>query len=157
MGASKSDFDALQQVWRHASLNRTKKLRIFEACVCTKLIYGLFTAALTGKQKRRIDGFQARCLRKILRIPGAYYSRISNQTVLKIAGYEPLSESVARQQMRYLQKIAARNDSDPVRNFVFKAGSSELQGFAGKRRRGRPRTSWLADCYEKFREDAEDV
>ena len=66
IGLAQADFDTLQKIWKHSTLKRPKKLRIFEACVCTNLTYGLFTAAFTAKAKRRIDGFQARCLRKIL-------------------------------------------------------------------------------------------
>ena len=63
LGFAQSDFTALQRVWKHSSLNRSRKIRIFNACICSKLMYGLFTAAFTAKEKRRLDGFQARCLR----------------------------------------------------------------------------------------------
>jgi len=63
LGCAQSDFMALQRVWKHSFLNRFKKILIFNACICSKLSYVFFTAAFTSKEKRRLDGFQARCLR----------------------------------------------------------------------------------------------
>ena len=45
-------------------------------------------ATFTKSEYRRLDGFQARCLRQILKIQPAYYSRVSNATVRKITGIQ---------------------------------------------------------------------
>ena len=143
LGAAQADLNVLSRVWRHSTLNRKKKLRIFDACICSKLCYGLFTAALNAKDQRRIDGFQARCLRRIFGIPHAYYSRISNATVLQIALQAPLSEKIYTQQSNYLRKIAERERDDPTRASIFEAGGMVLRRPAGARDRGRPRKKWI--------------
>ena len=48
-----------------------KKIDIYAKLVETKLLYGLASVCLTAAQARHLDGFQARCLRRILRIPAA--------------------------------------------------------------------------------------
>ena len=58
----------LQRVWRHARLSIQRKL----SC-------GLSTACLTQTDRRSLDGFHARCLRKLLRIAPSYFSRVSNE------------------------------------------------------------------------------
>ena len=117
-------------------------MRIFNASICGKLTYGLFTATLNAKEKRKLDGFQARCLRRILRIPHSHYSRISNATVLSIAGDEQLSQKMLQQQKKYWQKLVARDAEDPARKMILKPDSNEMRILVEKRRRGRPRKRW---------------
>ena len=69
IGLAQADFNALKRVWNHASLSKQKKFRIFDACIQSKLHYGLHPAWLNTAARRRIDGFQARCLRRVLGIP----------------------------------------------------------------------------------------
>ena len=136
----------------HSSLQRYKKLRIFDACICTKLTYGLFTAALNAKENRRLDGFQARCLRRILKIPHAYYSRISNATVLQIARETPLSAKIHRQQCSDFEKLAGRVHGDPTRTCIFEPGGTALRSLGRGRGRGRPRLKWI-DKIQKVPEE----
>ena len=41
MGMAREEFDLLQQVWKHASITRKRKQKIFNLCILRKLIYGL--------------------------------------------------------------------------------------------------------------------
>ena len=130
-----------------------KKLRIFDACICTRLTYGLFSEALTAKEKQRIDGFQARSLRRILRIPASYYSRIPNATVLKIAAETTLSSKIEKLQTKYLQKLWARPNDDPVKRCIFEVDGATVRKTAGTRKRGRPRTAWLPGVWQKLQRE----
>ena len=156
LGMAHSDFQLLDRIWRHSTLNRSKKIRIFDACICTKLCYGLFTATLTAKEKQRIDGFQARCLRKILGIAPAYYSRISNQIVRTIAGERRLSDKLTQQQVRYLSKLASRDDDDPTRTCIFERGCRNLLQKVVRRKPGRPRVRWATEAHKAWKVDNDD-
>ena len=138
IGAAKQDFKVLDSIWSHATLSRHRKVKIFKACVVSKLCYCIFAACLNKSERKRLDGFQARCLRKIYRIQPSYYSRVSNSAVLSIAGERPLSEAIAKQQMVFLGKLARRPGNDPVRSSVLQPGGIELQTPTGTRKRGRP-------------------
>ena len=46
-----ADFKALSSIWEHSILSQAWKYRIFQACVLSKLLYGLQTAWLTKKQR----------------------------------------------------------------------------------------------------------
>ena len=131
-------------------MQRFKKIRIFNACVCTKLSYGLFTAHLSIKERRRIDGFQARCLRQILNIAHSYYSRISNETVREIARVLCLSEKICAQQLQYMNKIVDRDDVDPARNMIFQLGSNILRDPTAMKKKGRPREKWVSSIYKRW-------
>ena len=93
-------------------------------------------------ERRRMDGFQARCLRRIMRIPNAYYSRISNKTVLERACLRPISERVLEQQMLTMGRIARGDLGAQVRNALLQQDSIQLTPLSGTRRVGRPRLTW---------------
>ena len=154
IGAAKQDFQVLRRVWSHAALSLQQKLAIFRACILSKLSYGLEAVCLNQVSRRRLDGFHCRCLRSMLRIPAAYYSRITNADVFCRAGQQPLSQHILRQQMAYMGKLARRPDADPVRRTIFEAGSIDLRPLPGKRRVGRPRTSWAPTVMEACLEAA---
>ena len=94
IGAAKADFNQLQQFWAHSSVSIRSKLQYFNVFIVVKLRYGLATVWLVTAQRRRLDGFVARCVRRILRIPSAFMSRVSNAVVLKWAGLKPFCSTV---------------------------------------------------------------
>ena len=109
----------------------------------SKLLYGLHTARFTTAQFRRLDGFQARRLRSILRIPPAYISRISNAVVRDRAECQPLSVHLQMRQLVLLGSLARRPDDDPVRRCVLLPGG--LRTVQYPLRRGRPVKTWGPD------------
>ena len=115
---------------------------IFDSCVVTRVMYGLQSAWLNQAERRRIDGFHARCLRSILKIPHAYYSRVSNATVLTRAQARPLSTRLLQQHLIYFSKLARSDGRDPARACIFAEGSLEAAPLDDIRRRGRPRLEW---------------
>ena len=54
----------LDLLWKSKSATRKWKLRVFEAVIVAKLLYGLETIPITDADARRIDAFQVRGLRK---------------------------------------------------------------------------------------------
>ena len=87
-----------------------RRLQIFNAVIPPQLMYGLSSAWLTVAEKRRLDGFQARCLRKVLRIAPPFISRVSNKTVLNKANEKPFSSSLLKQQLILYGKVARTPD-----------------------------------------------
>ena len=83
LGEAKGQFDKLTKVWRHSTLHPEQKIRIFQACVVSKLLYCLHTMWLNKAELRKIDKFQGKCHRSILHTPPPYITRISNATVLQ--------------------------------------------------------------------------
>ena len=143
MGAARAEFQALQRVWAHANLPMLEKVRIFEACVVARLTYGLQTAWLPRVIRRRLDGFQARCLRRICRILPSVLSHVSNADVRARAGSQRLSTSVRMQQLMLAGRYMAAPEDAPARVAMLRTAEGHL--LAGVRRQGRPRTTWAAD------------
>ena len=67
---------------------------------------------LTKVELRRIDGFQCRCLRVILKIACPFVSRVSNEEVLDRAGAVTLSTLLLRHQLMFFGEVARADDED---------------------------------------------
>ena len=127
IGMATADFQALKQLWSHASVNKQDKLRYFNSLVVSRLLYGLSTLWLVSAQKRRLDGFYCRCLRRILRIPSAYHSRVSNATVFARAGVKSLSSQLLDKQVSLLERVARAPAANPIRQCTFVGDSVRPQ------------------------------
>ena len=148
LGKAAAEFHTLRRVWARSTLSLHRKLEIFAACVLSTLTYGLRTTWLNAASRRRIDGFQARCLRKLQGIQHSYYSRVPNSEVLRRAGQKALSLTLLGQQMRFLGEIACR-DPGPIRDSIFKPGSLVLVDEDWARKQGRPRHTWAGEVLKR--------
>ena len=136
LGAATSVFNELERVWKHASITRHRKIEIFNACVVTKLTYGLESACLNKLECRRLDAYQNRCLRKICKVGPSYYSRVSNEEVLRLSGQTPLSHRLLMQQLHLYGRIARLPNEDPVRKSVLNTGDIQPKTAQFRRRQG---------------------
>jgi hypothetical protein len=142
IGLARADFRKLARVWRPAGLSTARKLEIFDACIMSVLRYGLEAAWVNAAGRRRLDGFHARCLREILRIPPSFVSRVSNDTVYKRAQRQKFSSTLLHHQLIFSGKIAA-GPHDGLRAMLLEEGSVMQAALPGPRRRGRPRDTWI--------------
>ena len=146
IGLAFSEFRKLKQVWSHANLSRKQKLAFFQAFVLMKLQYGLATCCLVKVQRRRLDGFHARCLRRILGIPAAYISRVSNAAVFAEAGAKPITEQLTGRQLMLLRRVGKSPAGSSIRKNTLRGDSATpVVGFY-IRRQGRPRYDWTSQA-----------
>ena len=148
LGAARAEFETLCRVWNHAILPKAVKIRIFEACVLSKLLYCLHTAWLNKAELRRLNAFQAKCFRKILNIPRSFVSRISNKIVLEQSGRQEISSILTYRQLVFFGKIAALPSTDVRRQCVFSGQTLRPQIAEQPLRRGRPKNSWGSKVYK---------
>ena len=132
----------MERIWKHASIPKAKKVRIYESCVEPKLLYGLETLWLRQGERSRVDAFQARCLRRAIGVAHSYISRVSNASVLQQAGRRPLTQELLRRQLMLYGKVAMMDDDAPQRRVLFEASSICLVASCFRRGRGRPRQQW---------------
>jgi hypothetical protein len=112
------------------------------SCIVSKLLYGLQTAWLTKDQRNKLDGFHAKCIRKITGVAHSYWSRISNVEVLSRVNACALSNLLIEQQLIAFGKIFRKPQDDIMRQVVFQDASSTLRIHTMKRKRGRPKLAW---------------
>ena len=121
---------------------RRRKIEVLQAMIMSRLLYGLSTAWANVAEVRRLNGFQARCLRPIMGIKPAFISRVSNASVLFQAGQVPLGKQLQRQQLLLYGKVARSPATDPLRQVAFCPGTLRPATSRYVRRTGRPRNEW---------------
>ena len=152
IGILKGDFQALQKIWKHSALGRVRKLNVFKALIESKLYYCLSCAVFTKAALRRLDGFQCRCLRKILGIAPAFVSRVSNAEVLRRSLHEAASAQLLKRQLLLLGRVVRAPDHNPMKVASFIPNTMEPATNRYVRRVGRPRFEWVPQVLkEAFR------
>ena len=140
-------------VWR-SGLTIKQKVERYFSLVVSKGVWGLHLLALKKSDFKHLDYIHVRCLRRILGIKAAFYSRISNAEVLRRAGAECLEAYIRRKQLALLGHLLRRDPDHPDRLVCFEP-NTDLQPRmpAGtRRRRGRPRLTWVASILPCFRD-----
>lgn len=159
IGMAKADFQTLQKIWKHSSLGTNRKIAIYKALIESKLLYSLACLCLSAAERRRLDGFQNRCLRSILGILPAYVSRISNADVLQRSKCRPATEMVLQRQMLLFGKALRAASDHPLNQSAFMRGTTEPATNKYVRRVGRPRREWVPEirsrCYQMIGGDQE--
>ncbi|GFS00135.1 endonuclease-reverse transcriptase [Elysia marginata] len=125
-------FVKLGKIWK-SSISFKAKHKLFRSLVSSILTYGCETWTLLADTERRIQAFENKCLRKLLRI--SYKDHLTNESVRElVVAYvdpqEPLLATVKRRKLAWFGHVT-RHDS---------LSKTILQGTVeGKRRRGRQR------------------
>ena len=121
----------------------------FRYFILSQVTYGLEGLWFTRAEQKHLDAFYVKSPRRILRIPHAYYSRISNQPVLQRANSAPLSHILLKAQLKYFARISSLSHRNPIREFIFADDSESFREriFEFHRRRGRPRQFWISEMF----------
>jgi len=153
IGQARREFRLLRQVWGHSALSVQRKLRIFDSLVQTKFLYSLAACCFTVAEQRRLNGFQAKCVRQILGIKPAFWSRVSNVEVLRRAGMKSATDLLTEQQLMQLGKVLRAPQESALHHTSLIPGTLQPSTARYVRRVGRPRKEWtsavLAAAYKR--------
>jgi len=97
---ARESFSKLRKAWLSKSLRKDTKIRIFNACVKSVLLYGCETWLVTNEIQRKIQIFVNRCLRYILRI--WWPKIISNKDLWKVTGQEDINLEIRKKKFRWI-------------------------------------------------------
>ena len=131
-------------VWQ-SNLSIKKKVEKYTALVVNKGIWGLHLLPLTRSDVAHLEYIHARCLRRILKIKAAWWSRISNSEVLRKAKCAPILHHIRRKQLALLGHILRRPFDDPDRLSCFEPNThlDPRRPPDCHRRVGAPRKTWF--------------
>lgn len=93
-GQATGAYAALRNIWRSSKISNHTKVRIFKSNVLGVPLYGAESWKVTNAITTKLDVFQARCLRRILRI--FWPNTISNEELYKRTNTIPLSQEIKR-------------------------------------------------------------
>ena len=145
IGMAHATFRELARLWKHSSLGRPQKILLFKALAVPKVMYGLQAAWLNKAERRKLDGFQNRCLRVIWGIKPAYVSRVSNESVRTTTQEKPLTSMLEKQQLLLFGRVARQPDEHVMRRATFCPGTLAPVTDNYIRKTGRPRAEWARE------------
>jgi len=123
-----------------------------------KLVYGFETATMNDNAKKRIDAFQLKGLRQILKLKTTFIDRRNtNERVFELAN-KAINEGTKHNNKKrkiksfskYLEEkttglfghVLRAPDTDPIRDICFLQNSA-TPNISGDKRRGRPKLNWV--------------
>lgn len=126
-------FASLNRVWTATTITRQTKIKIFNACVKTVLLYGSESWHITNDITSKLQVFINRCLRRML---GIFWPRtISNDRLWKLTYQQPIQSDMKRRKYNWLGHTLRKNTNSI-------AHSALEWNPQGRRSRGRPKTTW---------------
>ena len=124
----------LDTILKSRDITLPTKLRLVKAMVFPVVMYGCESWTVKKAERRRIDGFELWCWRRLLRVP--WTARRSNQSILKeISPGCSLEGLMLRLKLQYFGHLMRRVDS--LEKTLMPGG------IGGRRRRERQRMRWL--------------
>jgi len=133
IGKARHAFVMLKPVWNNRNIHLKTKISIFNSNVKSVLLYGSETWKHTKALDHKLQVFVNTCLRQILHI--RWPDRISNEELWRRTKQRPLPEAIKERKWRWVGHTLRRDQT----NITRQALDWNPQG---KRRRGRPTTTW---------------
>ena len=124
----------LDSIFKSRDITLPTKVRLVKAMVFPVVMYGCKSWTVKKAERRRIDAFELRCWRRLLRVP--WTARRSNQSILKeISSACSLEGLMLKLKLQYFGHLMRRVDSLEK--------TLMLGGIGGRRRSGRQIMKWL--------------
>jgi len=159
-------LNRLNFFWKKSTCPDKFKLTVFDAVVRSKLVYGLEVTQIPKYIMQKLNVFQLKGLRNILKLDPTYIDRFNtNKRVMDLANQKKNPESVPGKNIKtfenYVQDkqkslikhIVRLPDEDPLRQCTLEPGSI-LPHVVHNRRVGRPRENWAWSAFEKVYVDS---
>ena len=124
----------LYSILKSRDITLPTKVRLVKAMVFPVVMYGCQSWTIKKAESQRIDAFELRCWRRLLRVP--WTARRANQSILKEISPEYLLEGLMlKLKLQYFGHLMRRVDSFEKTLMLGK--------IEGGRRRGQQRMRWL--------------
>ncbi|KAL9978803.1 hypothetical protein ACROYT_G016367 [Oculina patagonica] len=130
LNKARGAFMSLRPMWRSASYSTKTKLRIYQSCVLSTLLYGCECWRMTEHDLSKLASFHTTSLRKILRI--FWPQKISNDQLLKQTKQEDIRTIFTWRRWRWIGHVL-RKDNNNIAKTAMRWTPE------GKRKRGRPK------------------
>ena len=133
LNKARTAFVSMKNIWKSSQYGAKTKIRIYQSCVLSTLLYGSECWRMTEKDMSKLSAFHTQCLRRILRI--FWPNTISNERLLAKCNQSSMEDMIIRRRWQWLGHVLRRRNEDITREALNWTPN-------GKRRRGRPLTTW---------------
>ena len=137
-------FMQLKPIWKSQQLRRQTKLRIFETNVKSVLVYGCQTWKATIAANNKLQAFVNKCLRRIINI--RWPEKISNEDLWKKCKQQPIAKTIKSRKYGWIGHTLRREQESISRQALD-------WNPQGKRKIGRPKTTWRRTVEREIKEE----
>jgi len=130
---ARNTFNMLHKIWNASVLSRNTKIRMFNACVKSVLLYGCETWKHTQKITRRLQVFVNKCLRRLIKC--FWPNTITNEELLRQTRQVDIEKEIRKRKWRWIGHTLRKTPNDITR-------LSLEWNPQGKRKVGRPAITW---------------
>ena len=120
-----------KRVWENNKLTKATKMKVYEACVLSTLLYGSESWTTYSTQEICLETFHMASLRRILGIK--WQDKIPNTQVLEEAGMLSIHSLLCKRRLRWIGHVRRMDDGRIPKDIMF----GQLK--VGNRPKGRPR------------------
>ena len=118
------------RVWDKSMLTTNTKMKVYQACMLSTLLYSSEIWILYSRQERRLITFHLRCLRRILDI--SWQDHVPNKQVLEQAGIQSVFAILSQKRLRWLGHARRMQDGRIPKDILY------VELATGSRPAGRP-------------------
>ena len=133
-----------KRVWQNHHLTTATKMKVYNACVLSALLYGSESWPIYASQQERMNAFHMRCLRRLLNI--TWKDRVPNSEVLGKTSSSSLFSIMGKRRLRWLGHVHRMEDSRIPKAILY----GELS--QGRRHVGRPLLRFTDTCKHDMKE-----
>ena len=133
-------FGSLKEILKSGILSITSKIQVLNTRVFSTLLYACETWTPKCADWKKLDAFEMKCYRKILKIK--WYEKIKNEDIRTVTGRQKRISHVIRERKLQLFGHICRMEDNRLVKLVM-TGSIK-----GKRSVGRPSRKWMDDIRE---------
>jgi hypothetical protein len=161
-GTCMAIFNKLHLFWRHSDCTVHLKLQAYDAIIRSKLMYGLESVVFNESHLRKLDTFQFKGLRKILKLPTTFINREAtnafvyteaNKHTARLRGkpIEKMSDFHKQRRKIFFAKLItlSQSDNEPSARATLQDNLIAPHDY-GKKRVGRPRLNWVTTTISDF-------
>ena len=142
-------FWKLERLWRSSELPISTKIKLFHTTCVTILLYGCESWVLSQDMECKINAFATSSYRVMLNIKRR--DHVSNSIIYSMTDTQPLVHCVRKRQLSFLGHVLRLPEEEPVRRYALYIPPH------GKRRPGRPRTSYQSYIKRLLGYDEDDM
>ncbi|RUS74991.1 hypothetical protein EGW08_017258 [Elysia chlorotica] len=133
LSKARNSFRMLNNVWRSSQYKVKTKLRLYQSCVLSTLLYGSECWRMTQSDLNKLSTFHTKNLRRILRI--SWPETISNQHLLARCNQLCMDTIIMQRRWRWLGHVMRKEQGNITRTALHWTPE-------GRRKRGRPKNTW---------------
>ncbi|XP_044573288.1 uncharacterized protein LOC123257606 [Drosophila ananassae] len=143
LSKARSAFGRLQRIWRNQQISRKTKLRIFNTCMKSVLLYVSETWLTSQRKIVKLQAFVNKCLRIICGI--FWPNRITNNDLWRCTNEAPIQQQIKRKKWKWIGH-ALRKDRDSIVRMALEWNPQ------GSRRVGRLKLTWRRSTVRELAE-----